>query len=70
MQHHPSTRSVHGSTVPDENEATLVETTDGLMIAPRWLAELIERVTARPLTRAQARHLPRPTHPSLWDVTS
>jgi hypothetical protein len=56
--------------VPDENEATLVETTDGLMIAPRWLAELIERVTARPLTRAQARHLPRPTHPSLWDVTS
>jgi hypothetical protein len=67
MQRHPST-TVQASTV-NENEPTLVETSDGIMIAPRWLAELIERVTDRSLSRVR-KHYVSPNHPSLWDVTS
>lgn len=65
MQHQPST--VQDSTVTDENEATLVETIDGLMIAPRWLADLLDRVTDRALTRIRANHSPAPKQPTLWD---
>jgi hypothetical protein len=69
MQHQPNTRTVQASTVPDENESVLVETADGFMIAPRWLADVIERVTDRSLSRVR-KHYVSPNHPSLWDVTS
>lgn len=67
MQRHPST-TVQASTV-DEQEPTMVETADGIMIAPRWLADVIERCTDRSLSRVR-KHYVSPNHPSLWDVTS
>lgn len=68
MQHQPST--VQDSTVTDENESTLVETVDGLMIAPKWLADLLDRVTDRSLSRVRAHYVRPQSHPTLWEVTS
>lgn len=57
MQYHPSTHSVQPSTEP-----TLIETSEGIVVTPRWMADVLVRVSFNhPVFR---------DHPTLWDEAS